>query len=91
MVRDKQDMTEACVIMLLAEGHGIIDAVCHPMKPPFLAIATGRDFVVSQETKDLAVGELVHRLMLSPDGRLQGRSSTAVLAQLLEGVPLSLV
>ena len=53
-----------------------------------LAILRGRDYVVPQDVKDLAGRVLSHRIILSPDARLQDLSEEAVIARLLESVPV---
>ena len=53
-----------------------------------LAILRGRDYVVPQDVKDLAGRVLSHRIILSPDARLHDLSEEAVIARLLESVPV---
>ena len=53
-----------------------------------LAILRGRDYVVPQDVKDLAGRVLSHRIILSPDARLHDRTEEAVIARLLESVPV---
>ena len=53
-----------------------------------LAILRGRDFVVPQDVKDLAVRVLSHRIILSPDASVDGHAEEAVVARLLETVPI---
>ncbi len=53
-----------------------------------LALLRGRDFVVPKDIKDLAVRVLAHRLMLSPDAKVHGVTAEAVVARLLETVPV---
>ncbi len=53
-----------------------------------LALLRGRDFVVPQDLKDLAVRVLSHRVILSPDGRLHGRTPEDVVRHVLEKVPV---
>jgi MoxR-like ATPase len=53
-----------------------------------LAILRGRDYVVPQDVKDLAGRVLSHRIILSPDARLQDLTEEAVIARLLESVPV---
>jgi MoxR-like ATPase len=53
-----------------------------------LALLRGRDFVVPKDIKDLAVRVLAHRIMLAPDVKVHGISPEAVVAKLLEAVPV---
>jgi MoxR-like ATPase len=51
-----------------------------------LAVLRGRDFVVPQDIKDLAVRVLSHRIILAPDAKMHGQAEAAVVARLLETV-----
>lgn len=51
-----------------------------------LALLRGRDFVVPQDIKDLAVRVLSHRVILSPDGRLRGQTAERVIRQVIDTV-----
>lgn len=51
-----------------------------------LAAIRGRDYVIPDDVKYLALPVLAHRLILSPDTRLHGRSPEEVLQSLMEGV-----
>jgi MoxR-like ATPase len=53
-----------------------------------LAVLRGRDFVVPQDIKDLARRVLSHRIILSPDAKVHGQTEEAVVARLLETVPV---
>ena len=53
-----------------------------------LAVLRGRDFVVPQDIKDLSGRVLSHRIILSSDARVHGQSEVAVIARLLEGIPV---
>ena len=53
-----------------------------------LALLRGRDFVVPKDVKDLAVRCLAHRVMLSPDAKVHGVSAEALVAKLLDTVPV---
>jgi len=52
-----------------------------------LAALSGRDFVIPDDVKGLAAPLLRHRLVLAPGAELEGLSSDAVLARIIEGVP----
>ncbi|HJW75656.1 MAG TPA: AAA family ATPase, partial [Thermoleophilia bacterium] len=53
-----------------------------------LAVLRGRDFVVPQDIKDLAGRVLGHRIILSPDAKVHGQDEAAVIAGLLQTVPV---
>jgi MoxR-like ATPase len=53
-----------------------------------LALLRGRDFVVPKDIKDLASRVLAHRLMLSPDAKVHGLTPEAVVAKVLDAVPV---
>jgi len=53
-----------------------------------LAVLRGRDYVVPQDLKDLAGRVLSHRIILAPDTRMHGETDEAVIARLLETVPV---
>ena len=53
-----------------------------------LACVRGRDFVTPDEIKALAAPVLCHRLSLAHEARIAGRTSAAVLAQLIEHIPV---
>ena len=52
-----------------------------------LAALRGRDFVTPDDVKELAVPTLAHRLILHPEARLRGRSSSDVVRTLMARVP----
>ncbi len=53
-----------------------------------LAVLRGRDFVVPQDLKDLSGRVLGHRIILSSDAKVHGQTEDAVIARLIEGVPV---
>jgi len=53
-----------------------------------LAILRERDYVVPQDIKDLAGRVLSHRIILSPDADVDRQAEEAVVARLLETVPV---
>ena len=53
-----------------------------------LAVLRGRDFVVPQDLKDLSGRVLGHRIILSSDAKVHGRAEDAVIAGLIEGIPV---
>jgi len=52
-----------------------------------LAALRGRDFVRPDDIKELAVPILGHRLILTPEARLRGRSPATVIGNILARVP----
>jgi MoxR-like ATPase len=52
------------------------------------ALIDGRDYVTPQDVKNLAERVLSHRVILSPDGRLHGRTTADVIARILDRVPV---
>lgn len=52
-----------------------------------LALLRGRDYVVPQDIKDLAIRVLSHRVILSPEARMHGKTTESVLSDLLNSVP----
>ncbi|OLC55956.1 MAG: hypothetical protein AUH85_07850 [Chloroflexi bacterium 13_1_40CM_4_68_4] len=53
-----------------------------------LAAIRGRDFVIPDDVKRLAVPILRHRLFLNADSEMRGRSAEAIVAQLLTSTPV---
>jgi MoxR-like ATPase len=53
-----------------------------------LAILRDRDYVVPQDVKDLAGRVLSHRIILSPDAAMVEHAEEAVIAHILEAVPI---
>jgi MoxR-like ATPase len=53
-----------------------------------LAASRGRDYVVPDDIKDLAVPVLAHRILLSPEAQMRGHGSEEVLEGLLGRVPI---
>lgn len=52
------------------------------------AALQGRDYVLPDDIKRLAVPTLSHRLILQPEARLRGRSAARVVQQIIERVPV---
>ena len=52
------------------------------------AAAEGRDYVIPDDVKALAGPLLAHRLIVSADAAMSGRTSESVLAELLNEVPV---
>jgi MoxR-like ATPase len=52
-----------------------------------LAVLDGRDFVVPEDVKDVAVSVLAHRLTLTPQAWAAGSEPEAIVGALLEQVP----
>jgi len=51
-----------------------------------LALIRGRDFVLPDDVKELAVPMLSHRIIVSPAGRMRGVQSTDIVEELIEQV-----
>ncbi|MBV2364422.1 AAA family ATPase [Streptomonospora nanhaiensis] len=60
-------------------------AMAHVMR--MLALTSGRPFVSPEDVKRLAPPVWAHRLVLSPEAAVGGRSGAAVLEEILEQVP----
>jgi len=52
------------------------------------ALLEGRDFVIPDDVKDLAVFTLAHRLIVSPGAKVKGVTQADVVAQCLQRVPV---
>ncbi len=52
------------------------------------AASDGRDYLVPDDIKDLAVPVLAHRVILAPEAQMVGRTTADVLADLIEYVPI---
>jgi MoxR-like ATPase len=52
------------------------------------ALVGGRDFVIPDDIKALAVPALAHRLQLAPEAALAGTSRSQIVAELLDRVPV---
>jgi len=53
-----------------------------------LAAAEGRDYVVPDDIKELAVPVIAHRIIVTADAAMGGRDGRAVLAEVLQEVPV---
>jgi MoxR-like ATPase len=53
-----------------------------------LASSNGRDYVIPDDIKDLAIPVLSHRLILTPEAQMADRSAATVVAELLDSVPI---
>jgi len=53
-----------------------------------LAMLSGRDYVVPQDVKDLAVRVLSHRLILAPDAGAYTQDAESLVARILDAVPV---
>lgn len=53
-----------------------------------LAALRGRDFVLPDDVKEMAVPALVHRLIVRPESALRGYSAERIMAGILEATPL---
>ncbi len=55
-----------------------------------LAAIRGRDHVLPDDVKYLALATLGHRLIARPEAELRGRTSAAILAEIMENTPLQI-
>ena len=55
-----------------------------------LAAASVRDYVTPEDVKELALPVLAHRLIVTPDAVMSGRSNEAILTELLAETPVPL-
>jgi MoxR-like ATPase len=55
-----------------------------------LAMLRGRDFVLPDDVKTLAIPTLVHRLIVRPESALRGYTGERILADLLDATPLDI-
>ena len=53
-----------------------------------LAAIRGRDYVIPDDVKHLAIPSLAHRLITKTEARLKGRSTEDVIAEILSSVPV---
>ena len=53
-----------------------------------LAALRGRDFVVPDDIKEMALAVLRHRVILRPEAELEGLTPDRVLSQILDGIPV---
>jgi MoxR-like ATPase len=53
-----------------------------------LAASDGRDYVIPDDVKALVIPVLAHRILLAADAAMTGRTSRAVLEELLQQVPV---
>jgi len=55
-----------------------------------LAILRGRDYVIPDDVKSLAMPALAHRLIVRPESALRGYSADRILGDLLQSTPLDI-
>jgi MoxR-like ATPase len=74
--------------------HGELLCGASPRAASMLATAAGaratlegRDFVIPDDVKELALPALGHRLVLAPGSEIEGSSASGILQQLVEEVP----
>ena len=53
-----------------------------------LAAVRGRDFVVPDDVKEMALAVLRHRVILRPEAELEGLTPDTVISQILDGIPV---
>jgi len=54
------------------------------------AVLRGRDFVLPDDVKALAVPTLVHRLIVRPESALRGYTAVRILGDILQSTPLDI-
>ncbi|MBV8714090.1 MAG: MoxR family ATPase [Chloroflexi bacterium] len=52
------------------------------------AMLLGRDYVIPDDVKALAVAALAHRLIMSPEARMRNATASAVISSVLQEVPV---
>ena len=52
------------------------------------AMLIGRDYVIPDDVKALAISALAHRLIMSPEARMRNATASAVVASVLQEVPV---
>ncbi len=53
-----------------------------------MALIRGRDFVLPDDVKELAVSVISHRLIISAGARMRGVGAPAVTSSIVESVPV---
>lgn len=53
-----------------------------------LAAVNGRDYVVPDDIKEMALLTLPHRLVVKPESRLRGRTADAIISEIVESIDL---
>jgi MoxR-like ATPase len=71
----------------LALGAGSRGALALVRGARAVALIGGRDFVTPDDVKSIALPALRHRVALSPDAALEGRTPNDVLANVIDSVP----
>jgi MoxR-like ATPase len=52
------------------------------------SLLLGRDYVIPDDVKALAISALAHRLIMSPEARMRNATASAVIASVLQEVPV---
>jgi MoxR-like ATPase len=52
------------------------------------SMLVGRDYVIPDDVKALAIAALAHRLIMSPEARMRNATASAVIASVLQEVPV---
>ncbi len=93
------DTLQEYIVRLVAStrGHPDLALGCSPRASlalfktgQALAALRGRDYVIPEDIKYLALPTLCHRLIVRPEAELRGRNAHTVLADLLKNTPLDL-
>jgi MoxR-like ATPase len=71
----------------IALGSGTRGAIALVRASRARALIAGRDFVVPDDLKGMAVAALQHRISLTPDAMLEGRQPAQLVAAIAEQTP----
>ncbi|NLB38332.1 MAG: hypothetical protein GX810_03665, partial [Clostridiales bacterium] len=52
------------------------------------AVLAGRDYVLPDDVRQMALSVLSHRLILTPEARMKGYSAENILRQLIDTLPV---
>ncbi len=71
----------------LAQGAGSRGAISLVRGGRAVALLEGRNFVIPDDIKRIAIPALRHRIALAPDALLEGRKPDDLLAGVIDSVP----
>ena len=82
-------------IVAMTRGHAALQLGASPRGSIALlkaaqacALLSGRDYVLPDDIRRMALPVLSHRLILTPEARMKGVSAQQVLSQLIDTVPV---
>ena len=83
--------TEACAMATGTRANADVDAWDSPVAAVVLAGAAraraaldGREYVIPDDVKALAIAVLRHRMLLSPAAEIEGRAAETIVADLIQ-------